>query len=96
MDRKALEERWFHLTREQLPAAAVAQGWPVRFDHCFQRILLDNAVGRKWPEVIPAPAYRNAPDHILEKAVALAQKVIGGESDLVALNRRSLKMRGKP
>ncbi|WP_343346227.1 RNA 2',3'-cyclic phosphodiesterase [Sphingomicrobium sp. XHP0239] len=45
MKRETLEKRWSELTREELPACAAERGWPIRFDHCFQRVLLDNAVG---------------------------------------------------
>ena len=95
MDREALVAEWFELTRVRMPACASARGWPVRFDHCFQRILLDNAVGAKWAEVITAPAYRNADQHILERAIALGREAIAGEADLSDLNRKSLAWRGK-
>ena len=95
MSRKDLEDRWFDLTRKQMPDLATVRGWPVRFDHCFQRILLDNAVGAKWRDVIDAPAYRNASDAVLERAIALAEAVISGEADLVHLNNHSLAFRGK-
>jgi hypothetical protein len=54
--RARLVRRWFQLTRELLPAAAAGRGWPVRLDHCFQRILLDHAVGAAWRTRIAAPA----------------------------------------
>ena len=40
-DRGALEARWLDLTRRTLPGLSAERRWPVRFDHCFQRILLD-------------------------------------------------------
>ena len=95
MDREKLVEEWFALTREEMPSLAGERRWPVRFDHCFQRILLDNAVGAKWAEVIAAPAYRNADQHILERAIALGREAIAGEADLSDLNRKSLAWRGK-
>lgn len=90
-----LVEEWFALTRETLPKMAKARDWPVRFDHCFQRILLDNAVGAKWRDVIGAPAYRHASDAQLRAAVDLGIDVIEGRADLHALNRNSLGWRGK-
>jgi len=45
VDRAALEAEWLVLTRASLPALAIERHWPVSADHCFQRILLDNAVG---------------------------------------------------
>ena len=95
MTREALEARWFALTRKELPGMAQERRWPVRLDHCFQRSLLDNAVGMAWREAIRPPAYRNASDEQLAKAVALGEAAARGEEDLAALNRRSLVWRGK-
>ena len=95
MNREKLVEDWFALTREEMPALAGERGWPVRFDHCFQRILLDNAVGAKWTTAIASPAYRNAPASILAKATALGTDCVAGRADLADLNRRSLAWRGK-
>ncbi|WP_271078221.1 GCN5-related N-acetyltransferase [Aurantiacibacter sp. MUD61] len=94
-DHEPLEQRWFALTREQMPAAAPEKDWPVRFDHCFQRILLDNACGQPWREVIAAPAYRNADRKLLEQAIALGERALAGDEDLTELNRTSLRLRGK-
>ncbi len=41
-DRYDLQARYLQLTREDLPAAALREGWPVRDDHCFMRIVLDH------------------------------------------------------
>ena len=95
MIRATLEKRWFDLTREELPALASERGWPIRLDHCFQRVLLDHAVGGPWREMIPSPAYRHASDAQLEAAIALGERVRDGSVDLVALNRQSLEWRGK-
>ena len=95
MSRKDLENRWFALTREELPSLAQERGWPVHLDHCFQRILLDNAVGTKWSGEIPAPAYRNATDETLERAITLGRGAVEGAEDLAELNRNSLAWRGK-
>ncbi|PRY92905.1 hypothetical protein BCF33_1768 [Hasllibacter halocynthiae] len=94
--RAALEDRWLTLTRQRLPAAAHARGWPVRLDHCFQRILLDNAVGGRWYDAIAGrPAYRHAPGEVLARAVSLGEGALAGRSDLWAMNRASLRWRGK-
>lgn len=92
--RAALESAWLELTRRTLPGLAAPRGWPVRADHCFQRILLDNGVGGVWYDAIPGrPAYRHAPGDLLARAVALAEATIAGEADLPELNRRSLAWR---
>lgn len=96
MDRPALEARWLHLTRVTLPALASARVWPVSADHCFQRILLDHAVGGRWYDhVAGRPAYAHIPADALARAVAVAEAVAAGEADLHALNAQSLAWRGK-
>ena len=94
--RAALEARWLDLTRRAMPAAAPVRGWPVRFDHCFQRILLDNATDGVWYDAIRGrPAYRHASGAVLARAVALGEAALAGEADLAALNRASLGWRGR-
>ncbi len=96
MDRASLEAGWLTLTRETLPALARERRWPVGADHCFQRILLDHAVGGCWYDHIAGrPAYRHLDDERLAAAVALGRAVVAGEADLAALNDRSLAWRGK-
>ena len=93
-ERAALEARWLDLTRSALPRAG-GPAWPVRLDHCFQRILLDNAVGGCWYAAISGrPAYRHAPGEILRRAVRLGEAVLEGRADIEALNRASLAWRG--
>lgn len=94
--RTDLEMRWLELTRAKLPALAGKNGWPVSLDHCFQRILLDNAVGGCWYEaIVKRPAYRHATDAILTEAFRLGEAVAAGEADLHEFNRCSLAWRGK-
>jgi hypothetical protein len=94
--RATLETDWLHLTRTTLPALAVERGWPVVADHCFQRILLDNACAGPWYDhVAKRPAYRHIATDRLAAAVALGRAAIDGTADLHALNRASLRWRGK-
>ena len=96
MDRAALEAEWLDLTRHALPAAARERGWPIRLDHCFQRVLLDVAFGGVWYDFVEGrPAYAKAPQDALERAVALGRSALTGGADLPALNRQSLAYRGK-
>ena len=95
-DRAELERRWLELTRAELPAVAGERDWPLRLDHCFQRVLLDAACGGCWYERIERrPAYRHAPEVLLRRAVELGEELLAGEADLVALNRQSLGWRGR-
>lgn len=81
--------------RTELPAAARSRpDWPVRLDHCFGRIVLDNICGRPWRELIPSPAWRHLDDSGLRQTIALAEAILDGSADLHALNARSLQLRG--
>ncbi|KAM0714313.1 hypothetical protein Q7P37_010100 [Cladosporium fusiforme] len=98
----ALRARWTHLYASHLPALAAARDpsqpkWPVHLDHCFARIILDNAVGvdQPWTRAVKAPAVRNMTVEQLQDALALGERVANGEADLVELDRRSLVLRGK-
>ncbi|GJE38287.1 hypothetical protein QO016_002633 [Methylobacterium persicinum] len=88
--------RWRDLVERRLPEAARGRpDWPVRLDHCFARILLDHACGGPWRDSVAPPAHANMPPDRLDAAIALGEKVLAGEADLSALNRRSLAWRGK-
>lgn len=94
--RATREQQWLRLTRETLPGLARVRDWPVSADHCFQRILLDNACGGCWYDHIARrPAYAHAPDAILDAAIALGEAVADGAADLAALNAMSLRWRVK-
>jgi hypothetical protein len=93
-DRTRQEARWLELTRTLLPEVAAERGWPVRHDHCFQRILLDNAVAGVWYDhVTGRPAYRHIASEKLASAVALGEAALAGRADLAVLNRQSLAWR---
>ncbi|MGY2047483.1 GNAT family N-acetyltransferase [Methylobacterium sp. JK268] len=91
-----MQRRWRRLVDERLPDAAAGRAdWPVRLNHCFARILLDNACGGPWRESVAPPAWVNMPPDRLAAALALGEAVLAGEADLAELNRRSLAWRGK-
>ena len=93
-ERALLERRWLDLTRETLPGLALARRWAIRQDHCFQRVLLDHAVGGCWYDRIAGrPAYRHIAVDALARAVVLGEAIVAGQADLAALNARSLEWR---
>ncbi|MEI5687159.1 GCN5-related N-acetyltransferase [Sphingomonas kyungheensis] len=93
-DRASLEAAWLTLTRETLPGLAGCRMWPVRADHCFQRILLDAAVGGVWYDAVAArPAYRHIAVDRLAEALRLGEGAAAGTVDLATLNRQSLAWR---
>jgi methylated-DNA-[protein]-cysteine S-methyltransferase len=98
----SLRDRWTHLYASHLPALAKARDpaqkhWPVHLDHCFARIILDNAVGvdKPWTKAVKSPAVRNMTVEQLRDALALGERVARGEVDLVELDGVSLRLRGK-
>ena len=89
-----LRAAWRDLVERRLPQAW-QPGWPVRFDHCFARILLDTSFEKPWREAVPPPAWKNTPLPVLRRAVASGEAVLAGEADIGALNRQSLRLRAK-
>ncbi|MFK7765285.1 MAG: hypothetical protein AB8B62_18625 [Roseobacter sp.] len=76
-------------------ARTTHEHWPVRNDHCFQRIVLDTVCGGVWYDHLNRPAYKNLTFQQVEQAVRLCDQIIAGNADLVALNAQSLVWRGK-
>ena len=91
--RAALVERWLVLTREILPGMAAEENWPIRFDHCFMRVCLDDAMGRPWTEVVRRPAIATMTDAQLASAIEVAERIVAHPDSLPALNDRSLERR---
>lgn len=82
--------------RRRLPEAARARpDWPIRLDHCFGRVILDNVCGRPWRQVLAAPAWRSMSVAQLQAALTLGEAILADEVDLHRLNARSLVMRRK-
>lgn len=93
-DRAALEARWLDLTSRVLPGLAHERGWPIRADHCFQRVILDAVFDDVWYRHVPQrPAYRTIDATLLLAAVTLAEAIGDGKADLTALNATSLAHR---
>ena len=92
-----LVSRYMVLTKEIMPnlARTSHRHWPVRNDHCFQRIVLDVVCGGVWYDHLLRPAYKNLTHVLAANAVDLCNDIILGDADLVVLNRKSLLWRGK-
>lgn len=94
-----LRNQYLELTNQILPQLARKRHFPVHYNHCFQRIILDNLFGRCWYEALDQkknPAYKQLSVAQLEQAIALAQSiVVQPDSYLNQLNQNSLIWRGK-
>ena len=97
VNRWNLVEAYLHLTKQVLPALAQSDGkdWPVREDHCFQRIILDTICGGVWYAHLKRPAYKNLTYDQAQRAVDLCREIAKGRVDLQELNNQSLIWRGK-
>ncbi len=98
MERDDLLAEYFRLTRVVLPGRAQREHWVVRYDHCFQRIILDHLFGDAWRNHLSSkqPAYRQLDEAQLSVAVNLAQRIEReGDALLRKLNEQSLVWRGK-
>lgn len=98
-EREELLVRYRALVDDALPAAARRDGWSLRLNHCFGRVLLDDAVGGCWYDHLDrraGPAYRQLDDARLAGAVALGERLlVEGDPLLRTLDARSLAWRGK-
>ena len=92
-----LVARYAVMTKETMPELAhtTHRHWPVRNDHCFQRIVLDAVCGGVWYDHLGRPAYKHLTREQAMQAVRLCDDIIDGKADLHALNKQSLVWRGK-
>lgn len=87
-------KRFKELTEVTLPRLAREGNWPLRLDHCFKRVCLDNACGGVWYDFIDKPAEKNMTESQLARATAVAESIArDGEPLLRCLNRNSLRWR---
>ena len=96
-EKDTLIATYMHLTKEDLPSMARSDhtDWPVREDHCFQRIVLDTICSGVWNEHLDRPAYQHLTNDQAQRAVELCKDIIEGQADLKQLNQQSLTWRGK-
>ncbi|WP_416668569.1 hypothetical protein [Egbenema bharatensis] len=94
-----LRNQYLELTNQVLPNLATDRNFPVRQNHCFQRIILDNLFDRCWYEVLERqrePAYKQLTEEQLEQAIALATAIMEQPDSYVQqLNQNSLNWRRK-
>jgi len=94
-----LRNQYLELTNHVLPNLATTRNFPVRYNHCFQRIILDNLFDCCWYDVLKrtrVPAYKQLTEAQLEQAIALANAIITQpDSYLHQLDQNSLTWRNK-
>ena len=99
MERERLREKYLELVNQKLPGLAKQRQFPVKFDHCFARIILDNLFGCCWYEEIDrkqGAAYKQLSVEQLQKAIEIAEAIINNpDSYIQQLNKNSLRWRNK-
>ena len=75
-----LVSRYAVMTKETMPhlARTTHTHWPVRNDHCFQRIVLDTICGGVWYDHLQRPAYKSLTHAQALQAVALCNDIVDG------------------
>ena len=98
-DIEELRRRYLELVNQELPNLAKQRQFPVRFNHCFARIVLDNLFDRCWYEALDrkqGAAYKQLSGKQLQQAIAIAQAIIDRpDSYIQELNHKSLRWRNK-
>lgn len=99
MNVEQLRSRYLRLVNEELPTQAQTRQFPVRFNHCFARIILDNLFGCCWYKKLDrasGAAYKQLSVNQLQQAIALAEAIISRPDTYIQhLNQNSLRWRGK-
>lgn len=90
-----LHAEWMDLTKHVLPALAKARGYPIRFDHCFMRVILDHLFQDCWYNHLKKPAINNMTEEQLRQAIEIARGIRDNILDVVELNNASLIWRKK-
>ena len=92
-----LQDEYLTYTKKILPQLARQQSWVVYYDHCFQRIILDNLFQMRWYDAIEKrPAYKHLSHEQLQQAISLAKDIEKyGDEYLRQLNAKSLEWRKK-
>ena len=64
-------------------------------NHCYWRIANDNAVGKKWTEVIDKPFYKKCSRDNLQESVNIMMRMQDKPNYILHYNEISLSMRNK-
>ena len=96
-DIQQLRQQYLELINHQLPEKAKQVTMPVRFNHCFARIVLDNLFQDCWYNHLSKkqPAYKQLSVEQMTAAIAIAQTLLEQPEQTSILNKNSLKWRGK-
>jgi hypothetical protein len=98
MDLTSLRDAYRERVTERLPDQARAnEEWPIRDDHCFSRVVLDNVFEDVWYDHVDGrPAYEHLSAAELKRAVAIADRMlVEGAPAVREFHTDSLRWRGE-
>jgi len=97
MTKDELKTALRHQANEEFPAAAKSGGYPIRFNHCFLRVVYDNLFGAKWQTVLTngKPAIHQLTEEQLERALEIGRRITDDPEVCRELNGKSLEWRNK-
>lgn len=99
MNLEQLRARYLKLVNQELPSLAKQRQFPVKLNHCFARIILDNLFGCCWYEQIDrkqGTAYKQLSSEQLQQAIEIAEAMIENPNSYIhQLNQNSLRWRNK-
>ena len=99
MSIEQLRAKYLELVNQKLPTLAKQRQFPVKFNHCFARIILDNLFACCWYEAIDrkqGAAYKQLSEKQLREAIKIAEEIINSpDSYIQQLNLNSLRWRSK-
>ena len=94
-----LRQRYMEMVSDTLPNMSKSRDWPIRFDHCFARVILDQVFQGCWYDHIDrkkGAAYKQLNSAQLLDALTIAGRILQGPDEvLVDMNKQSLRWRGK-
>ena len=88
--RDTLEARYRTLVNETLPGTFTQ---PIRFNHCFARVVLDWLFGDVWYGHVDRPAYRHLTADQLGRCIGRMERWLADPAVLIADNDASLALR---
>ena len=97
-DLSELRAEYDRKVNRELPATARRRdGWPIRSDHCFGRVVLDNLFGDEWYDHVDGrPACEHLSAEALREAIDIADRMLeAGRPAVAELNENSLRWRGE-
>ena len=75
------------------PSLSIKHKWPIRFDHCFRRVIYDTLCQDRWDKHITKPAINNMTPAQLADCLTICRSIVYKPETLLELNNLSLSYR---